>query len=212
MEFKTCTKCGQTFPATSEFFHRDSARRDGMEPWCKACHATYSRAYYEVHKKRKLAQAHVYREAHKVEISVYARAWQQRNRERLAEHEWNHRQTDPMYRLSHSISGAMWGALHSEKAGRRWEDLVGYTLDDLIRHLEARFQPGMTWDNYGKWHIDHAIPQSAFSYSSPEDPDFKRCWALSNLEPLWARDNLSKGARESALLATDQRARSRRAG
>jgi hypothetical protein len=56
----------------------------------------------------------------------------------------------------------------------------------------------MTWDNYGEWHIDHIIPISAFNFNSPEDFDFKRCWALKNLRPIWAHDNLIKQARLSS--------------
>jgi len=51
----------------------------------------------------------------------------------------------------------------------------------------------MTWDNYGKWHIDHVIPTSVFNFEKPEDDDFKRCWSLQNLQPLWALDNIKKG-------------------
>jgi hypothetical protein len=51
----------------------------------------------------------------------------------------------------------------------------------------------MTWENYGDWHIDHKIPVSAFNFSKASDIDFKRCWKLSNLQPLWAAQNVSKG-------------------
>jgi len=59
--------------------------------------------------------------------------------------------------------------------------------------LEALWEPGMSWDNHTKdgWHIDHIIPISHFSYSSPTDPDFKRCWALSNLKPRWATTEIA---------------------
>ena len=70
--------------------------------------------------------------------------------------------------------------------------LVGYTLTELMEHLESKFQPGMTWDNYGEWHIDHIIPISYFDYSSYDDETFKICWDLNNLQPLWAKDNLIK--------------------
>jgi len=80
------------------------------------------------------------------------------------------------------------------KAGRHWENLVDYTIDELKCHLEKKFLPGMTWENYGKhgWHIDHKIPISAFNFEKPEHIDFKKCWALKNLNPLWAKDNKSK--------------------
>ena len=57
----------------------------------------------------------------------------------------------------------------------------------------------MTWGNHGfgpdKWHIDHIIAQKKFKFTSYEDKAFKDCWALSNLQPLWQPDNLSKGAK-----------------
>lgn len=71
-------------------------------------------------------------------------------------------------------------------------DLLGYTVEDLIAHLESQFKNGMTWDNYGQWHIDHIEPDSWFNYDSMHHPDFKKSWSLNNLQPMWASDNLKK--------------------
>jgi hypothetical protein len=98
-------------------------------------------------------------------------------------------------RLEVRIASLMGYSLKGRKAGCRWESLVGYTLTDLMAHLESKFSPGMSWANIGEWHIDHKRPRSAFKYDSPSDPQFKRCWALKNLQPLWAVDNMAKGAR-----------------
>lgn len=62
-----------------------------------------------------------------------------------------------------------------------------------MEHLQAQFKLGMSWGNYGEWHIDHLIPISASDFTSYDDASFKKCWALSNLQPLWATENLSKG-------------------
>jgi hypothetical protein len=82
--------------------------------------------------------------------------------------------------------------------------ILGYTLDDLMRHIERQFGKGMTWGNYGlgdgKWHIDHIRPLASFSYESPQCPEFRAAWALSNLQPLWQRENLKKGAKIVQLL------------
>jgi hypothetical protein len=51
----------------------------------------------------------------------------------------------------------------------------------------------MTWDNYGQWHIDHIKPVALFEFDSTDDPGFRDCWTLDNLQPLWALDNLRKG-------------------
>jgi hypothetical protein len=51
------------------------------------------------------------------------------------------------------------------------------------------------WKNYGEWHVDHKIPQSAFNFETPEDIDFKKCWALKNIQPMWAKENIIKSNR-----------------
>ena len=58
----------------------------------------------------------------------------------------------------------------------------------------------MTWGNYGKWHVDHIIPQAFFKYTSTDDVEFKYCWSLNNLQPLWAKDNIKK--KDKILIST----------
>lgn len=59
-------------------------------------------------------------------------------------------------------------------------------------HLEVLLEHGMSFANYGQWHIDHVIPLSIFSFCDEDDPAFKAAWSLDNLAPLWASDNISK--------------------
>ena len=103
----------------------------------------------------------------------------------------------PKGKLNSNVSREIRKSLNiGAKSNRKWTDIVGYTVEQLIMHLEKQFQPGMTWDNYGThWHIDHIIPSSVFNFEQPEDWDFKRCWALDNLQPLSAGDNMAKGGR-----------------
>ena len=81
------------------------------------------------------------------------------------------------------------------KARRISIQYLSYTIDDLIKHLESKFKKGMSWKNYGKWHIDHIIPETLFNYKDLGDSEFQKCWALSNLQPLWALENIRKGNR-----------------
>lgn len=105
------------------------------------------------------------------------------------------RRLNPFNRLNDSMTTRIREALRGIKNHRKWCIFVGYSLEELKIHLESLFQEGMTWDNYGKWHIDHIKPRSSFRFKSAEDVEFKECWALSNLQPLWAKDNLSKGCK-----------------
>lgn len=105
------------------------------------------------------------------------------------------RENSPEYRLRHSVGRALSKALLDGKGGSATFDIVGYSAEELKAHLERNFTTGMTWGNYGDWHIDHIIPVSAFNIETVDDMDFKRCWALANLQPMWASQNMSKGAK-----------------
>lgn len=98
-------------------------------------------------------------------------------------------------KLGKRMASLMCMSLRGKKKGRRWEDLTGYSVHDLMAHLESQFQEGMTWENIGEWHVDHIQPRASFLYTSPEDDEFLACWAMSNLQPLWAVDNLRKGSK-----------------
>jgi hypothetical protein len=95
--------------------------------------------------------------------------------------------------ICHSLKG-------TTKGGKSWETILGYSTADLIAHLERQFTKGMTWDNYGEWHVDHIVPVASFAITSAQDDTFKACWALSNLRPLWARENLKKRAKRLYLI------------
>ena len=155
-----------------------------------------TKEYYQNNKEKiKEYQKEYHKEYHKnnkEKIAEYHKEWYQNNKKKMNEYLKNRRKTNPKFRLTKNIGGTIRTSLYGNKNGKHWEDLVGYTLDDLKKHLESQFTEGMNWDNYGKWSIDHFIPISAFNFSKPEHIDFKRCWALENLQPLWAEENLSK--------------------
>ncbi len=101
---------------------------------------------------------------------------------------------NPHKRLRNSFASLL--RHHIKKGGKSTFDItkkyLGYDIDDLKTHLEKQFKEGMKWENYGKWHVDHVIPDCRFSYSSFEDEGFKKAWALENLQPLWAEENFKK--------------------
>lgn len=97
----------------------------------------------------------------------------------------------PSARIRNSVSARMWAALRGRSDGALFSRL-GYSAMDLTSHLEALFVDGMSWGNYGKWHVDHIRPCVGFDLANPLE--FQECWDLSNLQPMWARDNCRKGA------------------
>ena len=110
----------------------------------------------------------------------------------------NKRKTDSKFKLRCNISSSIWQSLKRNKSSKSnctWEKLVGYSLKQLKKHLEKQFTDSMTWNNYGEWHIDHKLPVIFFNFSNPFQDEFKRCWALSNLQPMWALENKKKNAK-----------------
>lgn len=79
-------------------------------------------------------------------------------------------------------------------------DILGYTVEQLRRHIERQFTKGMTWANMGQWHIDHITAIKHFKITGPDCPEFRACWALSNLRPEWDLPNIQKGAQRLFLI------------
>jgi 3-methyladenine DNA glycosylase AlkC len=99
---------------------------------------------------------------------------------------------DPNFKIICNIRTAMSSVIAGNRKTAHTEELLGCSIESLRNHLEGLFQPGMTWDNYGVhgWHIDHIIPLSYFDFNDPEQQ--KRAWHYTNLQPLWAADNIRK--------------------
>ena len=121
------------------------------------------------------------------------------DREKLREY-LKRRRSSPRESLNIRIGNAVREAVRGRKGGCRWEALVGYSLDELVAHLERQFTRGMSWENMGEWHIDHITPLASFTFKSADCAEFKAAWAITNLRPLWASENMSKGARITRLL------------
>jgi len=102
---------------------------------------------------------------------------------------------NPHFRAAGALRSRVRGAIKSSGGSKAHKTirLVGCTIESLCQHLEAQFAEGMSWDNHGDWHIDHIIPCAAFDLTD-ESQQFK-CFNYTNLQPLWASDNMSKGAR-----------------
>ena len=100
---------------------------------------------------------------------------------------------DPEFRMLENLRTRLWYALNGAYKADTTKKLIGCTTKKLKVHLEKQFTDGMSWDNYGKhgWHIDHIIPCASFDMLDPEQQ--KKCFHYTNLQPLWAKDNLQKG-------------------
>lgn len=107
---------------------------------------------------------------------------------------------DPTFNVYHRLKRWMHKHLADQLPSRKWTQHLGYTPAELRCHIERQFEPGMSWENKGQWHIDHIVPVSAFRIESIDSPEFRACFGLANLRPVWARVNLSKGSKRTHLL------------
>ena len=105
--------------------------------------------------------------------------------------------SDPVYRVKCIVSSSIHQALKAKgktKGGITF-DYLPYSPEGLVEHIENLFVEHMTWDNQGTyWHLDHIRPHASFKYDSLDHPEFQECWALENLRPLKASENMSKGS------------------
>lgn len=157
---------------------------------------------YREKNKEKLNEYHKkWSKEKRKELREYHSKWREDNREHVNEKTrlWylNRRRTDPSFKLKSNVRTAVWTCLKERNVAKYRSTfiLLGYSLEKLMIHLEKQFTEGMTWDNYGEWHVDHKKPMALFQFTSTDDEGFKEYWNLENLQPLWGSDNLSKGTR-----------------
>jgi hypothetical protein len=100
-------------------------------------------------------------------------------------------------RIKHNLRERLRAALTGRVKSESSIKIVGCSTEHLMHWLEAQFSVGMTWENYGKWHVDHKKPCASFDLSNPEAQ--KACFHFSNLQPLWASENLAKGAKRTTI-------------
>ncbi len=193
---KVCKKCG--IEKYLDDFSFNKEHRDGKNPWCKQCSNDYSLKWRIKNKKRAREHSRNWFIKNREKAKESSSKWCSKNKEKVLERKrrlQRYSRKIPKNKLNKNIGTSIGISLKGNKGGCHWETLVGYKLDDLKYHLQKKFLPGMNWGNYGMWHIDHIIPISAFNFEGPEDIDFKRCWSLKNLRPLWATENIKKHAK-----------------
>lgn len=149
-------------------------------------------------KKRKSENHKKWSEKNREYLTEYHKKWRTENvdkwRKTKRDYEKHRKDTDPLYKLISNFRTAIYQVLKEnnvEKNGHYF-DILGYTPEELIVHLENQFTEGMTWDNYGEFHVDHKLPISSFNIKEIGDKEFMKCWSLDNLQPMWGEENIRK--------------------
>lgn len=187
---KQCKTCKQEKDSPEYYMYKEG----NLHPNCKVCTRAKSRiqskAYYEANKERVIKRTGAYRKANIKKM----RPW-------YAEYRRGRSKTDLNFRLAHNLRKRISNYIaesrieYTFKRTRSVIDCLGCSTEELIRHLEAHWEEGMCWDNYGsgqkKWQIDHTVPLHAFNLTKKSE--FLKANHYTNLKPMWARLNLKKG-------------------
>tara|TARA_B110000902_G_C14056220_1_gene493664 strand:- start:119 stop:703 length:585 start_codon:yes stop_codon:yes gene_type:complete len=114
-----------------------------------------------------------------------------KHRKKLTQKYLNRRRTDPNFKILTILRGRIKDVLKGHSKSDSTINILGCTIEELWIYLESKFTEGMTRQNHGKWHVDHIIPCASFDLTKPEQQ--VKCFHYTNLQPLWALDNLKKG-------------------
>lgn len=196
---KICSVCGKN--KELEAFSKKSSNKDGLDNKCKLCAIAYQ-VKYRAANKEKISESHKkYHIKNKVRKSIYDKNYRLNNKEKVDKYhrEYTNKRSknDIFFKLANSLRQRLNKAIkHSYKSGSAVTDL-GCSVEDLKIYLESKFQPGMSWDNYGfgigKWNIDHIVPLSKFDIS--DRVQLLIACNYTNLQPMWHIDNIRKGNR-----------------
>lgn len=204
---KCCVQC-QLWKPFKEF-HK--SKRDGHRSKCKICRSKEGKRYYyatiehqqERTKKYRKANPEVGRAGCKRHYYKYqehhcarAKKWRKNNPEKVRRNQRRNNKKERATakgKLNHSIGTALWAALSGREKGRKWQSLVGYSIQELKTHLDGTMPDGYSWQDYieGKLHLHHIIPRNFFKFENAEDVEFRMCWRLENLALLPAEINWS---------------------
>lgn len=202
MEQKYCKRCNETKLVSN--FYKNKHKKDGLQVYCKPCMKNENQKNYINHKDTWDERTKIYNKTDS--NKKYRREWAKNKYDNNEEHrkkcikkavnyERNMLNTNIEYKLKHVLKSRIRDALkkHLVNKYRNTNNLTGCTMEELKSHLENQFKEGMTWDNHGDWHIDHIKPCCSFDLTKEEEQ--KKCFHFTNLQPLWAKDNLSKGGK-----------------
>ena len=145
--------------------------------------------YNQANKDKRTERAKKYYQDNKEKVAEYY----QDNKEKVAEYQRERRNTNPLFKMKCSLRTRTSVAFKRKgyKKNSKTEQILGISYEKVKQHIGRQFKKGMTWSNYGEWHIDHIIPLA----SAKTQTDLLNLCHYRNLQPLWAAENISKGAK-----------------
>lgn len=191
-------------PNTTEFFHKAKRNKDGsqsLDAQCKGCIALYHKEHNKKNPEKRRERNRAWTKANPEKAKAKADRYYSTEKGKAAKKR-NQRTRYDNYWLTDRIASQVRNVIGGRRGASQWPKLLGYTPEELRRHIERQFTKGMSWEKMmqGLIHLDHIIPVSSFEIAGPNCPNLKACWSLSNLRPLWAKENMSKHSKRLHLL------------
>jgi hypothetical protein len=194
---KTCNRCKVELLGTQ--FSKDAHKHDGLSTICKSCKSEYRKKYYADNAADARNYSRQWYRNNPDKAKKAAKLWRAQNGDKIRRmkrknHAKNYH-SNINYRLSHIMRANFRAVLEDIKSPKNSGTFssLGYTPEQLRIRIEMNFCDGMVWENYGEWEIDHKVPISRMLARGEKRPEVIN--ALSNLQPMWKRDNRIKGNR-----------------
>ena len=192
---KKCIKCEEIKDLTD--FNPHKRAKYGRYPCCKICQKQKEMIYCQQNKEK----IRIYRKNNREKLQHQARERYQKNKKKIIAYQkiyaQKKRDNNPTYRLIGRLRANLYGIMKEIKKNTKKEkatkEFLGCGMEAFKIHLESQFSAGMSWDNHGKWHLDHIKPCCSFDLADIEQQ--KVCFHYTNLQPLWAIDNIKKAAK-----------------
>ncbi len=188
-----CNRCLEV--KQEEEFKIRPLNKSGYECRCTKCINELNTIYYKKNKEKVNIKNREYVVENKEKVALRKKKWKEQNRERLIiqrrEYKARKRIEDPLFKLKENLRRRISKSLNVShwKKDTSTKIMLGCEYQELFNHLEKQFTEGMNWDNQGQWHIDHIKP---LSLATTQEELVELCH-YTNLQPLWAIDNIKKG-------------------
>lgn len=195
---KICKSCNLSFLVNLENFHKSKREKDGLRSKCKNCRNKEKQTYKNNNKEKVAISDSIYRNREDIKVKKYYKRRDPEEKRKANEWRKEKYKNDLNFKIKHNLRTSFNRYLRKNK---KTFDYIGITLEEFKIYIENKFTKEMTWENYGKtgWHIDHIIPLKSFEFHKYSGDELEliiyKAWNYKNLQPLWAKDNMSKGSK-----------------
>jgi len=178
-------------------FYKLKRSPGGVRPKCKSCTDVSTMQYMKKNREAVNEQQKNWREANYDKHKEYVANYREKNREairettKLYQREWK---KDPMNHVIHNLRSRVVDCIKKDVKAAATKELLGCSIEEFKSHIESQFTEGMSWSNYGEWHIDHIKPVASYNLLDPDQQ--RECFNYNNMQPLWASDNWKKNSQE----------------